>query len=93
MRWVLRVSVLVVGVLATLIAVFSNTIYGLYVLCSDLMYVILFPQLTLVLWVDSCNAYGSLTGNKNDKTKQNETTTKTTATKQQQQQQQQQQRP
>ncbi|XP_035829842.1 high-affinity choline transporter 1 [Aplysia californica] len=62
LMWVLRITVLVVGVLGTLIAIFSNTIYGLYLLCSDLMYVVLFPQLTLVLWMENSNAYGSLTG-------------------------------
>ncbi|GFN83155.1 high-affinity choline transporter 1 [Plakobranchus ocellatus] len=60
--WVLRISILIVGTLGTLIAIFADTIYGLYVLCSDLMYVILFPQLTLILWMPQCNAYGSLAG-------------------------------
>ncbi|RUS88280.1 hypothetical protein EGW08_003982 [Elysia chlorotica] len=60
--WVLRISIIVVGILGTLIAIFSNTIYGLYILCSDLMYVILFPQLTIILWMPQSNAYGSLVG-------------------------------
>ncbi|BFZ03441.1 hypothetical protein BsWGS_06480 [Bradybaena similaris] len=60
--WVLRISIVVVGALGTLIAVFSKTIYGLYVLCSDLMYVVLFPQLTIVLWMPSSNAYGCMAG-------------------------------
>ncbi|XP_025099151.1 high-affinity choline transporter 1-like [Pomacea canaliculata] len=62
MVWALRVSIVVVGVLGTVVAVTANTIYGLYVLCSDLMYVILFPQLTLVLWFPPANAYGCLAG-------------------------------
>merc|ERR1711971_835343 len=49
MRWVLRISIVVFGIMASLIAMFSTSIYGLYLLCSDLMYVILFPQLTIVL--------------------------------------------
>ena len=48
--------------MATLIAVFSDTTYGLYLLCSDLMYVIMFPQLTIVLWNKTVNAYGSIAG-------------------------------
>ncbi|XP_055876378.1 high-affinity choline transporter 1-like isoform X1 [Biomphalaria glabrata] len=60
--WVLRISVVVVGVMGTIIAISATTIYGLYVLCSDLMYVTLFPQLTLVLWMPSCNAYGCVAG-------------------------------
>ena len=62
MVWVLRISIVIVGVLGTLIAIFSDSIYGLYLLCSDLMYVVLFPQLTIVLWVPMANAYGSLAG-------------------------------
>lgn len=62
MVWVLRLSILAVGVLATVIACTANTVYGLFVLCSDLMYVILFPQLTLVLWFKQSNAYGCLAG-------------------------------
>ena len=60
--WVLRISILIVGTLGTLIAIFADTIYGLYILCSDLMYVVLFPQLTLILWMPQSNAYGSLAG-------------------------------
>ncbi|KAH9513187.1 CDP-diacylglycerol-serine O-phosphatidyltransferase [Bulinus truncatus] len=60
--WVLRISVVVVGSLSTAIALSATTIYGLYVLCSDLMYVVLFPQLTLVLWMPSTNAYGCVAG-------------------------------
>lgn len=48
--------------MGTIIAISATTIYGLYVLCSDLMYVTLFPQLTLVLWMPSCNAYGCVAG-------------------------------
>jgi high affinity choline transporter 7 len=60
--WVLRGSILVAGVLATVVAVTADTIYGLFVLCSDLMYVILFPQLTLILYFKRTNAYGCLSG-------------------------------
>ncbi|GFR97262.1 high-affinity choline transporter 1 [Elysia marginata] len=60
--WVLRISILIVGTLGTLIAIFADTIYGLYILCSDLMYVVLFPQLTIILWMSQSNSYGSLAG-------------------------------
>lgn len=62
LMWVLRITIIIVGTLSTLIAMFSTTIYGLFVLCSDLMYVVLFPQLTLALWMPQTNAYGSLAG-------------------------------
>ncbi|KAL8597445.1 hypothetical protein ACOMHN_050943 [Nucella lapillus] len=60
--WVLRITVLVCGALATVIAVTADSIYGLFVLCSDLMYVVLFPQLTLILWFHRSNAYGCILG-------------------------------
>ena len=60
--WVLRTAIVVCGVLATVIAVTADSIYGLFVLCSDLMYVVLFPQLTLILWFHRSNAYGCLAG-------------------------------
>ncbi|XP_046582899.1 high-affinity choline transporter 1-like [Haliotis rubra] len=60
--WILRVGILVTGVLSCIIAIFVNSVYGLFYLCSDLMYVILFPQLTCVLWIGFTNTYGSLAG-------------------------------
>lgn len=62
MVWVLRMSIVVVGVLSTLIALVVKSVYGLYVMCSDLMYVILFPQFTCVLFVPGTNPYGGLAG-------------------------------
>ncbi|XP_022900067.1 high-affinity choline transporter 1 [Onthophagus taurus] len=59
--WVMRVSILVVGVLATIMALTIPSIYGLWSMCSDLVYVILFPQLLMVVhFKDYCNTYGSL---------------------------------
>ena len=60
--WVLRISIVVVGALATFIGITVKSIYGLYVMCSDLMYVILFPQFTCVLFVKGTNPYGGLVG-------------------------------
>lgn len=60
--WVLRVAILVVGVLSTGIAILARSVYGLYVMCSDLMYVILFPQFTCVLFLPGTNSYGGLAG-------------------------------
>ncbi|KAH9637100.1 hypothetical protein HF086_013916 [Spodoptera exigua] len=59
--WVMRVSILVVGALATLMALTIPSIYGLWSMCSDLVYVILFPQLLMVVHFKKyCNTYGSL---------------------------------
>lgn len=51
-----------VGLIGTVIAVTVNSVYGLFVLCADLMFIIQFPQLTCVLWVPFSNTYGSLLG-------------------------------
>ncbi|KAF2355067.1 Sodium/solute symporter [Trinorchestia longiramus] len=59
--WVMRVGIFVVGGLATTLALTISSIYGLWYLSSDLVYVILFPQLLMVVhFKDHCNTYGSL---------------------------------
>lgn len=59
--WVLRISIVAVGVLATLMAITVSSVYGLWAMCSDLVYVILFPQLLMVVHFKKyCNTYGSL---------------------------------
>ena len=60
--WVLRVSILLVGGAATTLAIVVHSIYGLWYLCADLVYVILFPQLLCVVYIRSSNSYGSLCG-------------------------------
>ncbi|XP_076458896.1 high-affinity choline transporter 1-like [Babylonia areolata] len=62
MVWVLRIGIVVVGVVATVIAISVKSIYGLYIMCSDLMYVVLFPQFTSVLFIPGTNPYGGLAG-------------------------------
>ncbi|XP_047106773.1 high-affinity choline transporter 1-like [Schistocerca piceifrons] len=49
MVWVLRVSVVVITAIAALIGLTAGSIYYLSVLCSDLVYVVLFPQLFLAV--------------------------------------------
>lgn len=39
-----------------------NSVYSLFALCSDLVYVVLFPQLCCVIYVQHTNTYGSMTG-------------------------------
>jgi high affinity choline transporter 7 len=59
---VVRRTVLVVGIAATLIARQVRSIYTLWVLCSDLVYCVLFPQLVLALWDPKANRWGSFAG-------------------------------
>ncbi|XP_033755729.1 high affinity choline transporter 1-like [Pecten maximus] len=60
--WVLRVTILAVGSAGAAIALTVGTVYGLFILCADLMYVMQLPQLVCVLWLKCANTYGSLTG-------------------------------
>ncbi|XP_065292431.1 high-affinity choline transporter 1-like isoform X2 [Dermacentor albipictus] len=58
--YVMRVSIVLVGALATFMALTAESIYSLWYLSSDLVYVILFPQLVCVVYLkDHVNTYGS----------------------------------
>jgi high affinity choline transporter 7 len=59
---VVKRTVIVVGVAATLLAIQVDSVYALWVLCSDLVYCVLFPQLVLVLWDPRANRWGSYAG-------------------------------
>lgn len=59
--WVMRGAIIVVGILSTIMALTIPSIYGLWSMCSDLVYCILFPQLLMVVhFKHHCNTYGSL---------------------------------
>ncbi|KAM6979954.1 high-affinity choline transporter 1-like [Aplochiton taeniatus] len=60
--WVMRITIFVFGGLATLMALVTGTVYGLWYLSSDLVYVIIFPQLISVLFIKGTNTYGSVAG-------------------------------
>lgn len=47
-------------VVATTLAIFYPSIYDLFVLCGDFVFVIVFPQLLLVIYWDKANTYGSV---------------------------------
>lgn len=60
--WVMRITIFVFGALATTMALLTGSVYGLWYLSSDLVYVIIFPQLLCVLFVKGTNTYGSVAG-------------------------------
>ncbi|XP_063424298.1 high-affinity choline transporter 1-like [Mytilus trossulus] len=60
--WVMRIAIVGIGSLATIMAIQVGSIYDLFVLCSDFVYVMLFPQLTCVIYFSDMNTYGSLAG-------------------------------
>ncbi|XP_041483226.1 high affinity choline transporter 1-like [Lytechinus variegatus] len=57
--WILRLTVLIVATLATVLALTVESIYILFVLCSDFVYVVLFPQFVCVVHIEKSNTYGS----------------------------------
>ncbi|KAK2161198.1 hypothetical protein LSH36_120g12004 [Paralvinella palmiformis] len=60
--WVMRVALIIVGVSAAVLGIKVQSVYALWYLCADLIYVILFPQLFCVIYLPFTNVYGSLTG-------------------------------
>jgi high affinity choline transporter 7 len=62
LRHVLRGAVVIIGALATCLALSVQSVYALWYLCADLVYVILFPQLVMVLFCPHANRTGAVTG-------------------------------
>ncbi len=58
----MRVAIIFVAAAATVMAIVVDSIYGLWFLCSDLVYVVLFPQLVLVVYTSFTNTYGVWAG-------------------------------
>lgn len=62
LRLTLRVSVICIGAAATLIALRVKSVQALWYLCSDFVYVLLFPQLTMALFFKGANRTGAFAG-------------------------------
>ncbi|PNF35267.1 hypothetical protein B7P43_G04809 [Cryptotermes secundus] len=61
MLWVLRITVIVIATCGAIVALTVGSVYYLSYLCADLIYVILFPQLLLIIhWPHGVNTYGCL---------------------------------
>jgi len=58
--WVIRIGIFVVGAAATAVGLTVKSIYSLFTLCSDLVFVILFPQLLGAVHIPFVNTYGSV---------------------------------
>ena len=59
---VLRLSIVALGSVATVMAIQVQSVYALWYLCAELVYVVLFPQLVLALYVRKVNGIGALVG-------------------------------
>ncbi|KAH7957142.1 hypothetical protein HPB52_015660 [Rhipicephalus sanguineus] len=56
----LRLTVCAIGASATYLALSVKSVFNLWILCSDVVYVLLFPQLVCVFYIKHTNAYGSV---------------------------------
>lgn len=59
---VIKRCVWIIGIAATLLALNITSVYALWVLCSDFVYVLLFPQLLTALYDKKANFIGSISG-------------------------------
>ncbi|KAH7956953.1 hypothetical protein HPB52_013918 [Rhipicephalus sanguineus] len=57
----LRIMVCLFGAVATYLALSVQSVFGLWTLCSEVVYVLLFPQLVCVFYIKNTNTYGSVT--------------------------------
>lgn len=62
MQWVIRVTVVVVGLVGTSITFYTNSTLVLWILGADISYTLIFPHLVSVLFFKVTNAYGALLG-------------------------------
>lgn len=58
----MRIAILIIGGAACGMAIAVGSVYELFMLCADFPYVILFPQLTCVLYMGFANTYGAVAG-------------------------------
>ena len=57
-----RVAMFVVAAISTILALTTDTVVGLFVLTADVIYVVVFPQLTCSVFFPFTNPYGSFIG-------------------------------
>nr|KAG5689871.1 hypothetical protein BaRGS_002382 [Batillaria attramentaria] len=58
--WVQRIAILIIGAASTAMSIYIQTVWGLFVLAADIVYVIVLPQLTSALFIRHTNAYGAV---------------------------------
>ncbi|XP_049428824.1 high-affinity choline transporter 1-like isoform X1 [Epinephelus fuscoguttatus] len=62
MQWVIRVTVVVVGVVGTSMTFYTNSPLVLWILGADTAYTLIFPHLVSVLFFEVTNGYGAVVG-------------------------------
>ena len=58
----MRASILVIGALACVLAIKVNSLYGLFYLSADLVYVMFFPALLSSIYIPIVNTPGIMSG-------------------------------
>lgn len=61
-QWVIRLSVVVVGLAGTSLTFLDNSVLMIWMLRSDLTYTLMLPQLVCVLFFNISNGYGAVLG-------------------------------
>ncbi|MDB4539631.1 MAG: sodium:solute symporter family protein [Saprospiraceae bacterium] len=59
---VIKRSIWIIGIAATLLAINVQSVYDLWVLCSDFVYCLLFPALVCALFDKKANTIGAISG-------------------------------
>lgn len=62
MQWVIRISVVTVGILGTALTFLDNSVLVFWIVGVDLSYTIMFPQLFCILFFKVSNGYGAIVG-------------------------------
>ena len=59
---IIRKSIWIIGITATILAINIQSVYELWFLCSDFVYCLLFPPLVCALFDKKANVYGAVAG-------------------------------